>query len=147
MAPSTDDHPARRADGDVTIGAEGDRHLGRRARLERILVRDGPSCVWCRRPVDVALVAATTEHVIPRVKGGPSWLENEVAACRRCNGRRGHRSPSSWADECEQLGWEPDRARLVAVLESLTARIEQQGGQRRARPYLAAQLRRLKRSL
>ncbi len=123
------------------------RALGRRDRLALIMERDEPTCVWCRRPVGVGLVEATTEHVIPRVKGGPSWLENEVAACRRCNGRRGHRTPTEWADCCELLGWRPDRARLVAVLEALDHRIGIEGGQRRARPYLAAQLRRLRRSL
>ncbi len=110
-----------------------------------ILDRDGPTCVWCRREVDTDLVAATTEHVVPRLKGGPSWIENEVAACKRCNGRRGHRNLVEWADECEAQGWHPDRPRLVRVLESLQARIAEQGGQRRARPYLQSQLRRLRR--
>lgn len=122
------------------------RQLGRRDRMRRILDRDGATCVWCRRPVDHRLVEATTEHVIPRVKGGPSWLENEVAACKRCNGRRGHRTPAEWADECEGNGWSPDRDRLVATLEALQERIAVQGGQRRARPYLASQLRRLRRA-
>ena len=54
---------------------------GRVERLQIILVRDGPTCVWCGRELDTDLVRATTEHVIPRLKGGPSWLENEVAAC------------------------------------------------------------------
>jgi len=116
----------------------------RRKRLEEILDRDGPTCVWCRRPVDVDLVAATTEHVIPRLKGGPSWIENEVAACKRCNGRRGHKNLTDWADECERNGWEPDRARLINTLEALEARIARDGGQRKARPYLATQLRRLR---
>lgn len=120
---------------------------GRRERLERILQRDGPTCVWCRRTIDTRLVPATTEHVIPRVKGGPSWIENEVAACRRCNGRRGHRTPAQWADECDALGWRPDRARIVTTLEALAERIRHEGGQRRARPYLDAQLRRLRRTL
>ncbi len=124
--------------------APSNRPLGRRARLERILERDGSTCVWCGRPIGGGLVVATTEHVIPRVKGGPSWIENEVAACRRCNGRRGHRSPSTWADWCESAGWQPDRSRLVRVLESLQARIDRDGGQRRARPYLDGQLRRLR---
>ncbi|NNE75355.1 MAG: HNH endonuclease [Acidimicrobiales bacterium] len=119
----------------------------RRSRLELILERDGPTCVWCGRTVAEGLVAATTEHVIPRVKGGPSWIENEVAACRRCNARRGHRTLTSWADECESNGWQPDRPRLVAVLEALHERIEVEGGQRRARPYLQSQLRRLRYSL
>ena len=118
--------------------------LNRRERLDQILQRDEPTCVWCRRPVDVGLVEATTEHVIPRVKGGPSWIENEVAACKRCNGRRGHRTVTDWANECEGNGWEPDRMRLVDVLESLAARIEIEGGQRRARKPLDRELRRLR---
>ncbi|MEM9200632.1 MAG: HNH endonuclease [Actinomycetota bacterium] len=120
---------------------------GRRRRLELILERDGPTCVWCGCDVDTALVVATTEHVIPRLKGGPSWIENEVAACKRCNGRRGHRNLVDWADECDANGWTPDRMRLVRVLESLQLRIEEQGGQRKARPYLASQLRRLRRQV
>ena len=108
--------------------------------------RDGPTCVWCRRELEVGLVTATTEHVVPKIKGGPSWVENEVAACRRCNGRRGHRTPAEWADECEARGWEPDRERLIAVLESLEAKIAERGGQRRARPYVASQLNRLRRA-
>ena len=119
--------------------------LNRRERLDLILQRDEPTCVWCRRPVDVGLVEATTEHVIPRVKGGPSWLENEVAACKRCNGRRGHRTVADWADECEQNGWTPDRQRLAAVLEALDDRIGREGGQRRARKPLDRELRRLRR--
>ena len=112
--------------------------------MELILERDGPTCVWCGREVGVGLVEATTEHVVPRIKGGPSWIENEVAACRRCNGRRGHRTPAEWADECDGLGWRPDRARLERVLTTLDARIRDEGGRRRARPYVSAQLRRLR---
>ena len=43
---------------------------GRRRRLELILDRDGPTCVWCGCEVDTPLVQATTEHVVPRLKGG-----------------------------------------------------------------------------
>ena len=81
---------------------------------------------------------------MPRVKGGPSWIENEVEACRRCNRERGHRSAVEWLDECERRGWSPDAPRLQRLLESLAAAIEQRGGQRRARPYLESQLRRLR---
>ena len=120
---------------------------GRRRRLELILDRDGSTCVWCGCEVDTPLVQATTEHVVPRLKGGPSWLENEVAACNRCNGRRGHRNLVDWADECDGSGWTVDRHRLVRVLESLDARIAEQGGQRKARPYIRSQLRRLRRQI
>lgn len=111
-----------------------------------ILERDGPNCVWCGRELDVGLVAATTEHVVPRIKGGPGWIENEVAACKRCNGQRGHRTPAEWTEECEGRGWEPDRSTIVRVLSLLEAAIEQHGGQRRARPYVRSQLRRLTRA-
>ena len=117
----------------------------RRERLRAILDRDGSGCVWCRRPIDTDLVRATTEHVVPRIKGGPSWIENELAACARCNRQRGHRTPAEWIDECERRGWEPDVGAVVAALRSLQVAIAERGGQRRARPYVAAQLRRLER--
>ena len=90
---------------------------------------------------------ATTEHVVPRIKGGPSWLENEVAACRRCNGERGHRTPAEWLDECERRGWEPDGLAVLRSLERLQDAIADRGGQRRARPYVARQIRRLRNHL
>ena len=114
----------------------------RSQRLAQILERDGPTCVWCGRRFE-GLVRPTTEHLVPRLKGGPSWLENEVAACPRCNGQRGHAALGDWADECERRGWPVDRPRLIRTLEGLTAAIARRGGQRRARPWLAAQLRRI----
>lgn len=123
----------------------GTSQLNRRQRMEIILGRDGAACVWCRRPLEVGLVTATTEHLVPRIKGGPSWIENEVAACRRCNGERGHRTLGEWFDECERRGWDPNRAVIVRALRALDAAILERGGQRRARPYLASQLRRLER--
>ena len=108
-----------------------------------ILERDGRACVWCRRELEVGLVTATTEHVVPRIKGGPSWIENEVAACRRCNAQRGHLTPGESIDECERRGWRPSRQRIVAALTALDEAIEVRGGQRRARAYVRSQLRRL----
>lgn len=132
------------ARGDDRAAVVPDRQLSRRERMALILRRDGAECVWCRRPLEVGLVAATTEHLVPRIKGGPSWIENELAACRRCNGERGHRTPGEWFDECERRGWVPNREVIVRALESLDAAIVARGGQRRARPYVASQLRRLR---
>ena len=122
----------------------GEMALDRAARLDAAVERDGPTCIWCGR-VLTGQVTPTTEHVVPRVKGGPSWLENEVAACGRCNGARGHTAPVEWLEECQRRGWHPDGPRLTRVLVSLAAAISERGGQRRARPYLDAQLRRLRR--
>lgn len=117
--------------------------LDRAARLRAAVERDGATCIWCGRAF-TGLIAATTEHVVPRLKGGPSWLENEVAACRRCNSGRGHRGPVEWLEDCVQRGWRPDEPRLQRSLVRLAEAIDRLGGQRRARPYLDAQLRRLR---
>lgn len=119
----------------------------RRTRLRLIMERDGDTCVWCSRTIGTGLVRATTEHLVPRIKGGPSWIENEVAACSRCNAERGHTTPAEWAAECQRRGWEPDIAVVVRALESLLNRIASEGGQRRARPYVSSQLRRLSRMM
>lgn len=113
--------------------------------MAMIITRDGATCVWCTRAFDDRLVLPTTEHLVPRIKGGPSWIENEVAACKRCNNERGHRTLGEFADECEGLGRVPDVARIINALESLQGAIALRGGQRRARPYIAGQLRRLRR--
>ncbi len=116
----------------------------RAQRLLVVLERDGPTCVWCGRTFDHR-VPPTTDHLVPRVKGGPSWLENEVAACRRCNGERGHRGAAEWLEECGRRTWPADGDRVRRVLAALEAAIVVRGGQRRARAHLATQVRRLRR--
>ena len=117
--------------------------LPRSERLLRILERDGARCVWCRRALPAGHRDLTVEHVVPRLKGGPSWPENEVPACRACNRGRGHTAPVAWLERCEQRGLEPDRAVVEASLHRLSEAIARRGGQRKARPYLEGQLRRL----
>ena len=120
------------------------REPGRAERLLAALDRDGATCIWCGRPFGPS-VRPTTEHVVPRVKGGPSWAENEVAACSRCNRERGHRSAVDWLEECRRRGWTPDAPRLTRSLVALAQAIAARGGLRRARPHLEGQLRRLRR--
>ena len=122
------------------MGVSG-RSPGRAERLELILERDGARCVWCGQEFG-RLVRPTTEHLVPRIKGGPSWIENELAACRRCNAARGHVAPDRWLEECAARGWPANGQRVVSQLRALDAAIAERGGQRRARSYLEAQLRR-----
>ncbi len=68
-----------------------------------------------------------------------------MLACGRCNRERGHTSPADWLAECERRGWRPDVGAVTGALRDLDRAIAERGGQRRARPYLAAQLRRLAR--
>jgi hypothetical protein len=117
--------------------------LPRAERLRRIMERDGPACVWCRRPLGPGHRDASLEHLVPRLKGGPAWPENELCACRACNRRRGHTAPDRFLADCEARGLAPDRATVERSLRRLAEAIARRGGQRRARPYLDAQLRRL----
>ena len=48
-----------------------------------VLERDGYVCPYCGRPAD------TVDHVIPVALGGTDTLDNLVAACKRCNSRKG----------------------------------------------------------
>ena len=70
-----------------------------------------------------------------------------MAACRRCNAERGHRAPVEWFEECARRGWPADAAVLATLLDQLDRAIDEHGGQRRARPYLRGQRRRLGRAL
>lgn len=118
-------------------------HLKRADRLRWALERDGERCVWCGRDLPAGHRDASLEHVVPKLKGGPAWPENEVAACRPCNRKRGHTSPTDWLAACEARGLTPDRAAIERALRRTQLAIAARGGQRKARPYLDGQLRRL----
>ncbi len=115
----------------------------RAERLDAILERDGAACVWCTADFNGRHTRPTTDHLIARVKGGPSWIENEVAACARCNRERGHRSPVQWLDEVRQRGRQPRPEVVEKALLRLAERITEEGGARRIRKTLAAELRKL----
>ena len=124
---------------------DGGMALDRAARLGAALERDGATCIWCGRAF-AALVRPTTEHVVPRVKGGPSWPENEVAACRRCNSERGHRGPGRVAGGVPAPRLGPDEAAAGPQPwppwpRRSPGRVASAG----PGPYLDAQLRRLRR--
>jgi 5-methylcytosine-specific restriction endonuclease McrA len=53
-----------------------------------VLERDHRICAYCGRS------ATTIDHVLPRSRGGANTWLNTVAACGRCNQRKGDRTPS-----------------------------------------------------
>jgi 5-methylcytosine-specific restriction endonuclease McrA len=61
----------------------------RRVPLNRktVFLRDGHECQYCARP------AENLDHVVPKSQGGTHTWENVVASCRRCNSRKGGRTP------------------------------------------------------
>lgn len=60
-------------------------------RLSRhsVLARDGYTCQYC----GVKGKDLTIDHVIPRWVGGPHTWDNLVACCRRCNLKKGDKTP------------------------------------------------------
>lgn len=61
----------------------------RRVALNRraVFARDDHTCQYCGNS------AENIDHVLPRSRGGSHTWENVVAACRRCNTRKGDRRP------------------------------------------------------
>lgn len=55
-----------------------------------VLARDGRRCAYCHG------AATTIDHVLPRSRGGKNTWRNTVAACDRCNQRKGDRTPDEW---------------------------------------------------
>ena len=53
-----------------------------------VLRRDGHSCQYCGSGKHLTL-----DHVMPRSRGGQHTWDNVVAACERCNARKGDRTP------------------------------------------------------
>lgn len=54
---------------------------------KNILRRDGYTCQYCNRRGE----RLTIDHVIPRSRGGTTCWTNVVAACLRCNLKKGNR--------------------------------------------------------
>ena len=54
-----------------------------------IMVRDGFICVYCSGTRKL-----TIDHIIPTSRGGKSTFENCTTACRKCNNKKGNKTPS-----------------------------------------------------
>ena len=70
--------------------------------LREALVQQSGRCFYCRRALRLMPLAvrkrprdaATADHLIPLAYGGTDDITNIVAACERCNARKGHRYPT-----------------------------------------------------
>lgn len=71
-----------------------DRIPRREVRFNRknIIARDENHCQYCGRRFSTSHLSI--DHVVPKSRGGKSTWTNVVAACHRCNTRKGGRLPS-----------------------------------------------------
>lgn len=79
--------------------------LSRRA----IFLRDEQLCQYCGKH------AENVDHVIPKVQGGKHRWDNVVASCRRCNSRKGGRTPAQAGLELRRTPTWPGRFDWVHV--------------------------------
>lgn len=83
----------------------------RRVPLTRraVFARDAGRCQYCARR------AENLDHVVPRSRGGTHTWENVVASCRRCNTRKGNRTPREAAMALRRRPQAPRRDGWVTV--------------------------------
>lgn len=78
--------------------------------------RDRNVCLYCgQRFADSSL---TRDHVVPRSRGGGDTWDNVVAACKRCNHRKGHLLIQESRVELVALPYVPNFAEYLALINS-----------------------------
>ncbi|MDR7085870.1 5-methylcytosine-specific restriction endonuclease McrA [Aeromicrobium panaciterrae] len=76
---------------------------------QNLLQRDRHKCAYCGGR------AETVDHVLPASRGGLwEWI-NTVAACERCNNRKGDRTPTEAGMPLRFSPYVPTRAQLAAL--------------------------------
>lgn len=91
---------------------------------KNILRRDSHKCQYCQRG-DLPL---TIDHIVPKSKGGDDTWENLVAACVRCNNKKGDRSP----DEARMpLFKKPNKPSHITFMKHFVGRVDEDW-----KPYL-----------
>ena len=85
--------------------------FGRRVPLNRktVFLRDDAVCQYCGRN------AENLDHVVPKSQGGTHTWENVVASCRRCNSRKGGRTPGEAGLTLRRRPMAPRRESWLAV--------------------------------
>ncbi len=74
-----------------------------------LFLRDSFECVYCHSPDEL-----TFDHLIPRRLGGKTTWENIVAACSKCNLRKGGRLPKDAAMHPHTAPYKPNMHQLQA---------------------------------
>ncbi len=91
---------------------------------KNILRRDALRCQYCGR-TDQPL---TVDHILPRSRGGEDSWENLITACRRCNTKKGSRTPS---EAGMTILSRPVRPNHIVFMQQFTAAVSDEW-----KPYL-----------
>lgn len=72
--------------------AEGKMHPSAILRENRMLVEEQANrCAYCGSTENLHW-----EHIIPKSRGGPDTIDNQVQACQTCNISKGSKDPFEW---------------------------------------------------
>ena len=92
-----------------------------------ILLRDANTCQYCGTTPGKSKL--TIDHVTPRSKGGQHIWTNLVAACKRCNQKKGAYTPAEASMRLLRKPIEPTYATLVLLSNPVAAaRLQQMTG-------------------
>lgn len=92
-----------------------------------ILLRDANTCQYCGSTPGKSKL--TIDHVTPRSKGGQHIWTNLVAACKRCNQKKGAHTPTEASMRLLRRPTEPTYVTLVLLSNPVAAaRLEQMTG-------------------
>jgi 5-methylcytosine-specific restriction endonuclease McrA len=80
-----------------------------------ILKRDNHTCQYCGRKHETL----TTDHVIPKSQGGAESWDNLVAACIRCNNKKGDRTPEQAGFVLREKPRKPHRYTYIRFFSSI----------------------------
>jgi hypothetical protein len=107
----------------------------------------GNRCAYCRTAEDLTVVVFEIEHIMPRVLGGETVLDNLCLACPTCNRCKADRTAATdpatgqevslFQPQCDawtdHFAWSQDGTRIVALTPTGRATI---GALRMNRPQL-----------
>ena len=79
-----------------------------------LFARDGQMCMYC----GVETRNLTRDHLVPKSRGGRDAWENVVAACYKCNHRKGNRLLEESGMELLALPYVPNFAEYLALINS-----------------------------
>lgn len=100
--------------------------MGRKAlTAERIVMRDGLRCHYCRENMNVYDNPTvrqqkdpkrfTFEHVVPKSQGGSFGLYNIVGACAKCNSKMGSKYLKCFCGFCQNARAKTELRQVVAA--------------------------------
>ncbi len=81
---------------------------------QALFCRDHFLCLYCGQRFNSNQL--TRDHVIPTSKGGSDRWTNLVTACKRCNQRKGDRTPEACHMPLLAVPYRPNRAEYLALV-------------------------------